>query len=364
MRTHCFLLFALLSAGSVQAQELACETCGCSPVTGPLQNFYEPGWVIQVNGQYSSMTTGLDGSQTLANPERQRINSAITQFSAAYNFSQEFGLQLNVPYINRDYRRTAGDHLDSGTLAGLGDITLAGRYTPVAQFDSDRSLVWNLQLGLKLPTGSATALKEELGHLAPPSNSGGSSAATDSHSDKFSDPVLFHGGHEHEPVEEPEEAAAPASAPELPESLVGGHDLALGSGSVDGVIGTSLFLREKSFFLGAGAQYLLRTRGAYGYQFGNAFLWNFSPGVLFVRDDEQYLGLQLNVNGEIKQQDNIQGLRIDHTGMNAIYAGPQFFASSEDLNFLGGVDFPLSQHTDGATLVPDYRIRVQMNWKL
>jgi hypothetical protein len=347
MRTLVFLCFPLLLLGSAHGQELgavdmkqqllACETCGCSPVTGPVQNFYEPGWVMQFNGQYSSLTTGMDGSQILANPEGQSLNSSIAQLSAAYNFSQDWGVQLVVPYLNRNYRRTAGDHMESGTLAGLGDITLSGRYSPVAHFDEDSNFVWNLQLGLKLPTGSSGALREELQHLSETTG--------------------------------PNESPGPTQDGDLPtpvlaEPLVGGHDLALGSGSLDGVLGTSLFYRQQSLFLNAGAQYLLRTRGSYGYQFGNALLWNFSPGFLLSRDPEQLVGLQLNLSGEIKQQDNIQGLPIDHTGMTGIYAGPQLFISGTDLNMQAAVDFPLVQHTDGPTLVQDYRLKLQLNWKL
>jgi hypothetical protein len=134
---------------------------------------------------------------------------------------------------------------------------------------------------------------------------------------------------------------------------------------VDGLIGTSLFWSSKSFFLNTGAQFLARTRGAYGYQFGNSFQWNVSPGVFLVRDDDLQLGLQFNVSGEHKNQDDLYGTVIDHTGAAYTFIGPQFFASSsEGLNALAGFDLPVSRQTTGSTLVPDYRVRLQLNWKL
>ena len=363
-RTGILFYFAWALLASAWAQEegplVACETCGCSSLVGPVQTLYEPGWLIQVNGQYSSLTTGMDGSMVLANAERQRLTSAITQFSAGYNFSQEWGVQLTLPYIARSYRRTAGDHLESGTLSGLGDATLAARFTPVSSFDEESSFVWNVQAGLKLPTGSAQALQEETGHA----DHGDTTSELHTHAEAVSpraEPdVRFHGGEDHD-----EDAVDSVQAPPpLSESLIGGHDLALGSGSVDGLLGTSLFWRQQSLFLNAGAQYLLRTRGSYGYQFGNAFLWNVSPGVLLVNDGQTLMGLQFNLSGENKRPDNVNGSIIDHTGMNALYAGPQFFAAGGDLTLQTGLDLPLYQHTDGATLVPDYRIRFQLNWKL
>ena len=107
----------------------------------------------------------MDGETTLANRQQQHLNSTIAQISAAYNFSEEFGLQLNVPYIHRSFRRVAGSNIESGVLSGLGDITVNGRYTPIARSSEDGNFFWNLQLGLKLPTGSSSALQDEASHL-------------------------------------------------------------------------------------------------------------------------------------------------------------------------------------------------------
>ena len=295
-------LFSGLPAVAEEPQILACETCQSSSLVGPVQNLYEPGWLINFHGQHSSLTTGMDGSRVLDNQERQRLTSSVLQLSAAYNFSQDFGLQLTVPYIDRTFRRSNGNRMESGAVSGIGDTTLAARFTPLTRFEPDSAWIWNFQVGVKLPTGNASRLREEfVSHGLGGNHQHHEEDAHDEqhHQDRQDPPIRLHGGEDH--GDDHQAPVAPTPIQPLAESLVGGHDLALGSGSVDGLLGTSMFLRQKSFFLETGAQYQLRTRGAYGYQMGNALFWNVSPGFLLVNDGSSLTGLQLNVSGESKQ---------------------------------------------------------------
>ena len=49
-----------------------------------------------------------------------------------------------------------------------------------------------------------------------------------------------------------------------PASGIHGHDLTLGSGSFDGIIGTGIFARWRQGFLTANVQYAIRSKGADG----------------------------------------------------------------------------------------------------
>ncbi len=341
---------------------LACDICGIPNHASPNQQLFETGWTFNLNQQYASLGTGLNDKTVLDNLANQSLSSSTTQLSFGYNFSQGIGVQLMVPYLHRSYQRTFQNRLESGTVSGIGDAVLSARLSPISDFDRDSTLLWNIQLGVKLPTGNPARLVEELEHLNSDSLASSSGAAHNHDEQKMAN--LLHEEHDHEEQQQDANEIT-TSVPQLPESLVGGHDLTLGSGSVDGLIGTSLFWSSKSFFLNTGAQFLARTRGAYGYQFGNSFQWNVSPGVFLVRDDDLQLGLQFNVSGEHKNQDDLYGTVIDHTGAAYTFIGPQFFASSsEGLNALAGFDLPVSRQTTGSTLVPDYRVRLQLNWKL
>ena len=341
----------------------ACDICGIPNQASPTQQLFDTGWTFNLNQQYASLGTGLNDKSVLDNLADQSLTSSTTQISFGYNFSQGIGVQLMVPYLNRSYLRTFQNRLDSGTVSGIGDAVLSARLSPISDFDRDSTLLWNIQLGVKLPTGNPARLGEELDHLKSESVASSSGAAHNHDHQKLAN--LLHAEHEHEEEHHQDAKEITTSVPQLPESLVGGHDLTLGSGSVDGLIGTSLFWSSKSFFLNTGAQFFARTRGAYGYQFGNSFQWNLSPGVFLVRDDDLQLGLQFNLSGEHKNQDNLYGTVIDHTGAAYTFMGPQIFASSgEGLNALAGFDLPVSRQTTGSTLVPDYRFRLQLNWKL
>src|SRR6185369_2561187 len=114
-----------------------------------------------------------------------------------------------------------------------------------------------------------------------------------------------------------------------PPSGIHGHDLALGSGSYDGIIGTSFYARRGRFFGSAQLQYAIRTTGDFDYRYANDLTWFGGPGYYLLMKDEFTLGLQLAVSGEYKGLDSFQGHDAQDTGVTAVYLGPQ-------LNFTWG----------------------------
>ena len=125
-------------------------------------------------------------------------------------------MQVNVPLIYRAYKRPEGFTIDQGTESGLGDISLTGTFRMYEYIGTDGMFFWVVLGGVKFPTGNSHRLREELNEM---------------------------------------------EVPGAPESGIHGHDLALGSGSYDGIIGTSVFGEWKRLFATASVQYAIRSAG-------------------------------------------------------------------------------------------------------
>src|ERR1043166_9172436 len=59
---------------------------------------------------------------------------------------------------------------------------------------------------------------------------------------------------------------------DLPDGI-GGHDLALGSGSYDGIVGTGIYGRWKRGFVTASVQYAIRSEGDFQHRYANDLTW-------------------------------------------------------------------------------------------
>jgi hypothetical protein len=118
-------------------------------------------------------------------------------------------------------------------VSGLGDLSLLGNVLPVSYDKMNATFRWTVSGGVKFPTGNTDRLQEEFNEV--------------------------------------EEPVGPASG-------IHGHDLALGSGSYDGLVGTALFGRWKKLFLAANLQYAIRSEGDFDYRYANDLTWAGGPG--------------------------------------------------------------------------------------
>jgi hypothetical protein len=327
----------------------ACDLCGCYtpqletmpadlPAVGQLWPALSQhaGWLdrtyFAVAEQFTHFgTVQIDGIET-ANPTGQYLDSSITQAVAGYSFSSRFALQLNIPFIYRSFERPEGFAIDRGTESGLGDISLLGKFVvfhretggaAALKFDDPKNPHFEVREpdftvsalllgGLKFPTGGAGRLKEEFNET---------------------------------------------EVPGAPESGIHGHDLTLGSGSYDGIIGGQFSLRYKSFFFLADTQFAARGDGAHQYQFANDLSWSGGPGYYFVRNRRAIVGLQCACSGEHKGLDRFQGQRAADTGITAIYLGPRVVASFGKVSGELAVELPVSIDNTAFQVVPDYRLR-------
>jgi hypothetical protein len=250
---------------------------------------------------------------------------------AGYTLNQRLAIQLNVPLIYRSFKRPEGFRIDRGTESGLGDISLvanlllfhteSGGHREVS-FDDPKSprlevhepdFAFSASFigGVKFPTGDSSRLKEE-----------------------------FH---------ESEIDGAP-------ESGIHGHDLTLGSGSYDGILGGQATLRYRNFFFEQGLQFTIRGDGAHQYHFANDLSWSGGPGYYFIRDSQRIVGCEAVFSGEYKSVDRFRGDPAEDTGITLLAAGPRCLFSLGRVSGEIGVEFPFLINNTSLQAVPDYRI--------
>jgi hypothetical protein len=312
----------------------ACDLCGCyTPQlnTMPDAHWMNSGWYAAVGEQFTDFGTLQFNGSEVSNPTGQYLDSSITQLVVGYDINERFALQLNVPLIYREFKRPEGLEIDSGTDSGLGDMSIllkavafkyssaprrefdVGGKSPVAvEHEPDFTFSAVGLIGLKVPTGATTRLKEEF--------------------------------HEIE-------------IPGAPESGIHGHDLTLGTGSYDGIFGEQNSLRWKNIFLETNLQFTLRGDGAHQYHFANDLTWDGGPGYYFVRRRETIVGLQFAISGEHKDIDRFRGKPAEDTGITSLFVGPRLVASRGRWSAEVDVDLPVSIENTALQVVPDYRLR-------
>jgi hypothetical protein len=327
----------------------ACDLCGCytpqieaMPQT-EMSAFGQPatantggGWLnrtyFAVAEQFTHFGTLQFEGNEVDNPSGQYLDSSITQLVFGYSISSRFALQVNVPLIYRSFERPEGFEIDRGTESGLGDVSLLGKFvlfhhqsggSASLKFDDPKNPHFERQEsaftasalligGIKLPTGNTDRIKEEFDEV---------------------------------------------EIPGAPESGIHGHDLTLGTGSYDAIIGGQTSVRYKSFFFQADAQFTWRGGGDHDYHFANDISWSGGPGFYFVRTPQTIVGLQCAVSGEHKDTDRLHGEPAEDTGITSVFLGPRVLLSHNKLTAELAVEIPVMIDNTALQAVPDYRLR-------
>jgi hypothetical protein len=309
-RSFLVLVFLLC----IPVLSFCCDLCGCFVP----KNSVAHGFLFGVAEQYSSLSDlSLDG-ETLGNANNQYMNSSYTQIFATYHFDEKTALQLNVPLIHRTFQRPQDGEFTHGAESGMGDLLLVGYYIPYQRSNPYRQFQWRVLGGLKFPTGDSSRIGEELNE---------------------------------------DEATG-----ELP-SGVHGHDLALGSGSWDVLVGTNLNGRMHRWFFSGTVQYAIRTRGDFDYKYANDLLWNGGPGYYVSSDMYWPVGLQLLISGEHKGEDQLGSEFTDDTAITSVYLEPTAVIGLKQIGTAEiGFGIPLLLNNSGLQTVPKYRLRIGMTW--
>jgi len=314
------ILMLIVALFAITAQQsLACDLCAIYRSKEAKSS--GPGLNIGVFEQFTHFGTMRQDGHKTDNPAGQRLDSFITQFILGYQVNDSFGLQLNLPYIYRSFKRPDDSGgIDQGHVAGLGDMTLIADYRPFKYLTKDVILAFDLLGGVKFPTGSSDRIAEELTETTP--------------------------------------------APGVAESGIHGHDLALGSGSYDAIVGGSFFARWRKLYTTAGLQYAIRSKGDFSYRYANDLAWFIKPGGYLWLNDNGTLGLNLALSGENKGKDRLAGEVMEDTGMTSVFLGPELaYTWKENLSAEFGTEFPIVSRNTALQLVPDYRLRAALTWR-
>ena len=313
MRVFGIAVWAVACAPSL----FACDLCAVYSAT-QAHGEIGKGFSVGVAEQFTHFGTLQDSGAEVINETGQTLDSSVSQLFVGYNFIERFGVQFIVPVIYRSFQRPEGFAMDRGTESGLGDVSLVAHLQALRLEQRHGTFTWTMLGGVKFPTGSSDRLNEELNE------------------------TVVEGA---------------------PEGGIHGHDLALGSGSVDGIVGTGVFARWRRGFFSANAQYAIRSTGSIDYRYANDLTWAGGPGAFLQFSDRQTLALQLIVSGETKPRDTFRGEPTEDTGITAVYLGPQInYTWSDKLSAEFGVGLPVSISNTALQLVPDWRVRAAVTW--
>ena len=330
------LIGATLLFVSVQAK--ACDLCAIYTAVDssqPAPNSFRFG----LAEQFTSYGKVQNNGRYVENIGNQHMESSNTQIFGSYDLNERVAFQLNLPYINRRYKRIENAETDSGTEAGIGDMSLITKYTPYQYREDEKIFFIQLIGGIKLATGNSDRIAD--GMEAEQQD------AEEMDTDHMS---TRHSAHQHE-----EENSIP--------SAIHGHDLALGSGSYDFPVGASIYAQNGKFFSVGGLQYILRTRGSYDYEYADDLSWDAGPGYYLLLGHEYTIALKANLSGEYKRKDNQNGLTVEDSASRTTFIGPEIVFTAGSWNGELGWDIPLDINNSDFQAVADYRLRAAVSYR-
>lgn len=308
------ILVSFLTAGAAQACDL-CSVYNATTASGVIGR----GLQLGVAEQWTHHATLKNDGITVANTLHQRMDSSVTQWFVGYQFNKFWAVQGTVPILYRNFQRANGTVAETGSVFGIGDMSVLGKFTPYKKLTEDFTFVPQLLAGIKFPTGSSSRLGEEANETPP--------ALGDI------------------------------------ESGVHGHDLTLGSGSFDGIVGMNFYLRWFRFLSTADVQYMIHTKGAAQYRFANDLNWKEGLGVYLWLTHPYTVALQCQVSGEYKGKDSSAGAEAADTGLASVYMGPQLLLTwQEHLSAQLGGDFPVVMRNTSVQITPSYRMHAGVSW--
>jgi hypothetical protein len=334
-------LATLVAALGSARTAAACDICAVYTATELGESRIGPRAGVAV--QYSHFGTLQDGGEEVPNPEGESIDSVITQIVLGYQVAPRVGVQLNLPLISRSFDRVEDGRRVRGVVDGPGDLSLVGHVLAHSVVTESSVFRFSLLGGLKLPTGDSSRLAEELEEPAAHAAARGVRLVP-----RHDEPGPDGGG----------------GAGEHHASGVHGHDLALGSGSVDGLVGGEIFWSWKRAFVTGRLQYMIRTEGDFDYRYANDLVWDGGPGAYLLLGHAHSLALQASFAGETKGKDTQQGRTLDDTAVTNLFAGPRLLGTwGTSLAAEATVELPVVQNNTALQIVADYRVRAAVVWR-
>jgi hypothetical protein len=342
---------------SLSTPAVACDVCAVYVSTEMSES--RTGFSLGVAEQFTHFGTLQLGGEEVANPANEHMESSITQLLFSYAPIPRLHFQLNLPIIARYYRRIEADGVVSGDESGIGDLALTGLFNVWSHVDESSVVRFSLFGGVKFPTGNSDRLGEELdeGHHS----AGGAADGEEEHEDGGDDEQA-HGEEGH--VRLVARHVLDEGDDEHGASGIHGHDLALGSGSYDGIVGGRLFASWRRAFLSATVQYTPTTEGDFDYAYADGLTWSGGPGAYAWLGHDSTLGLMAVLSGQTKGNDELDGVKLDDTAATSLFVGPGLvfsWGTSLAVDIAG--DLPVIQSNTGLQIVADFRIRGGAVWR-
>jgi hypothetical protein len=323
---------------------LACDMCAIYTAT-ELQET-RTGLRAGVAEQYTRFGRLQENGVEVPNVIDQHINSSITQLIFGYVPIPRLGLQVNVPVIDRSFRRSGGTGVQTGDVAGFGDLSLVASGLAYSLVTENMLLRLTGLFGLKLPSGNPSQLQQELATPTPtPDPCAG-----------IPQPFCH-------PTAQAMHARHTTITNGIP-SAVHGHDLALGSGSTDVIFGGQGLWTWKRLYGTAALQYVVNTTGAFDYRYANGLNVGGTVGGFAFLEHDFTLGFEAVLTCETKGNDTVNGQPETDTGLTALYAGPGVrftWGSTLSAEVVG--DIPAIENNSGFQVVPSYRVRGGLVWR-
>jgi hypothetical protein len=341
----------------------ACDLCVCELPS--IRLVPKSGWHVGVSEQFTDYSRLQDSGRGISNSAGQYMHSSITQIYAGYDFTDSLGVQLNIPYIARTFRRATDGAIENGTESGFGDVSLIGSWTALHIERGDFRFTARVKAGIKVPTGDSSRLKEEGHHhdeeevvqVIPAVPEISRNVTRQVPTGKFvwvnasivpiyrtvKEKVIVQAYQPAQMVEHEHEDGEPSG--------VHGHDLALGTGSIDGVFGADFHCQWKRAFFDE-------------YDYADDVSWHAGGGVVLLENAKWNAALGVRFSGETKGEDDFRGQRLDDTSINTVFVGPRLAVTwDEKLSANVGVDFPIRRENSGIQSTPEYRVQAGIAWQ-
>lgn len=329
-------LSASIASLVLTAPGRACDLCAIYRAADA-RGEYSAGISVSLAEQFIPYRTEQFGGTRFHRADPESLDRSMTHVVVGWNATESIGLSANLPIVHLRYDFTQVPDgftpiRTRGTDTGLGDLAFIGRWQAINHSEGNFGIVLNFLGGLKVPTGDSDALERQAESI-----------------DRYES--IVGPGHDHDALGQ----------------VISGihlHDIALGSGSVDGILGLAGQFRWQRLFLNHQWQYYVRTEGAGHYRYANEFIASGGPGVFVWLSKEGTLSLQFNAVYDSRGSDQYRDRDSIHTGLTAWYAGPQVVLTLGDrFSTVASIDVPLSITARGFQNVPDYRLNASLNWR-
>jgi hypothetical protein len=309
-----FLVLLGISTVPVAAQD--CDRCAA---TAYLQSALLPEVTNHVGLQlsYDYRHTMLTGSSDTPNAADEKVATTVANLYYSHSLIEGTSFDLYLPFESQAYTARPNYTYDSGRDSALGDLSLLVTQQLFGGVAERKLVDWRLRAGVKLPTGDSSQLKKYPAEVVRP---------------------------------DPQGSVYPTSA-------LYPYDRALGSGSVDWIIGSSYVVRYEDFFGLVDAQFIGRTTGENDFTVGNTATVHVTPGYIFSYSRGNEFSLLLDAAYRYDAQSDYDGKTVDNSGQTAFSMGPQLMGNFQGkVLALVGVSLPLYQSVEGTQLASDYQI--------